>query len=144
MAFCCYRRNLIIHLICRKGESKWTSFVSHLLSAYLCLTENRDTSIVSIIRPSVLMHYRLALHIVLRRKGRHRRQYSIKPAWESGSWCTVESVASIHHLTPLCLQKQSVLYAEMLNSKPVTHWENSVTARIYLPITCVCPHGSKG
>lgn len=88
----------------------------------------------------------LALHVVLRRKGRHinRRQYSIKPVWESGSWCTVESVASIHHLAPLCLQKQSVLYAEMLNSKPVTHWENSVTARIYLPITCVCPHGSKG
>lgn len=86
MAFRCYRRNLIIQLICRKGESKWTSFVSHLLSAYLCLTEG-DTSIVSVIRPEVLMHYRLALHIVLRSKGKriNRRQYSIKPVWESGS-----------------------------------------------------------
>lgn len=87
MAFCCYRKNLIIHLICRKGESKWTSFVSHLLSAYLCLTENRHASVVIVIRPLVLMHYRLALHIVLKRKGRYinRRQHSIKPVWESGS-----------------------------------------------------------
>lgn len=93
----------------------------------------------------VLMHY-IARHIVFRREGRniYRRHCSIKPEWESCPWCIVESVASIHHLhLPFFLQKQSALYAEMLNSKPVTHWGNSVTARIYLPIMRVCPHGSK-
>lgn len=77
-------------------------------------------------------------------KNIYRRHCSIKPEWESCPWCVVESEASIHHLhLSFFLQKQSALYAETLNAKPVTHWENSVTARIYLPITRVCPRGSK-
>lgn len=48
----------------------------------------------------VLKHYIPARRIVFRRKGRNinRRHCSIKPEWESGPWCIVEWVASIHHL----------------------------------------------
>lgn len=48
----------------------------------------------------VLKHYIPAPRIVFRRKGRsiYRRHCSIKPEWESGPWCIVEWVASIHHL----------------------------------------------
>lgn len=80
------------------------------------------------------MEYRLALHIVFRRK----------VVTLIGDSIVLNQYRNLAHGDPLFLQKQSVLYADMLNSKPVTHSENSVTARIYLPIKCACPHGSKG